>query len=130
MRKINTNFDYPYFAGIGYKNELVIFIDEGIVLPEEKEVEISDGKSIAGRPIEITDRSRRIEIRFDEIFSYHVLDESYGRFPKYEESIDKLRSDYHTQEKVIHYEIITEDVIINVVSESEPKIKNLSNENT
>jgi len=128
-RKINT-FDYPYFAGIGYQDELVIFINEGIVQQQEVDVEIIDGKSISGCPIEVNEQSERIEIRFDGIFSYHVLDESYGSFPKYEETIDQLRSDYHAQDSVIHYEIVTEDVIINVVSSSEPKIKKLKNENT
>lgn len=129
-KKIETDYEYPYLGGIGYQGELVIFVDEGIVSPEEREVEITEGKSISGNPIEVTSKSRRIEIRFEEVFSYHVMDESYGALPEYEKTINQLRNEMHANEDVLHYEIVTEDVIINVVAYSEPRIAEQKREST
>ena len=123
MTNIDTKFKYAYLEGIGYSDELLIKLAEGIVSSDETEVEIYEGKSISGNAIEITEESKRLEIRFDDVFSFHVMQESYGGLENYEQTMFQFLEKAHASENVECYEIYTEDVIITVLSSSEPALR-------
>jgi len=64
---------------------------------------------------------------FEHIFSFHVMEESYGALPEYEKQINNFAEKMliYEREKLGSYEIFTEDSIISVFSYSQPTIRKL-----
>ena len=117
-------------------------VTEGIVASVSQDVSIDDIGTIEGtRPIEVTDRSRRIRIEFSNVLTYQVTDESYAQpaSGKIEEVAGRILCEhtgseyleYVQQNSLIkhlvddplqHYSLNLADDIIDVISTANPSV--------
>ena len=117
-------------------------VTEGIVASASQDVSIDDIGTIEGtRPIEVTDRSRRIRIEFSNVLTYQVTDESYAQpaSGKIEEVAGRILCEhtgseyleYVQQNSLIkhlvddplqHYSLNLADDIIDVISTANPSV--------
>ena len=118
-----------------------LLIDEALVLDREESVKIN-GVSLRGRPIEITDESRRFEVVWDTYITYTVHNESYcywddsekwagkrlrvyskSKFLEFVAAATFARDDYPAPFK--HYQIVCGNHVIDVASEQAPVVTRL-----
>ena len=117
-------------------------VTEGIVASASQDVSIDDIGTIEGtRPIEVTDRSRRIRIEFSNVLTYQVTDESYaqpasgemeevaGRIlcqhtgSEYLEYVQQNSLIKHlVDDPVQHYSLNLADDIIDVITTANPSV--------
>ena len=117
-------------------------VTEGIVASVSQDVSIDDIETIEGtRPIEVTDRSRRIRIEFSNVLTYQVTDESYAQpaSGKIEEVAGRILCqhtgseylEYVQQNSLIkhlvddpvqHYSLNLADDIIDVITTANPSV--------
>ena len=117
-------------------------VTEGIVASASQDVSIDDIGTIEGtRPIEVTDRSRRIRIGFSNVLTYQVTDESYAQpaSGKIEEVAGRILCqhtgseylEYVQQNSLIkhlvddpvqHYSLNLADDIIDVITTANPSV--------
>ena len=117
-------------------------VTEGIVASASQDVSIDDIGTIEGtRPIEVTDRSRRIRIEFSNVLTYQVTDESYAQpaSGKIEEVAGRILCqhtgseylEYVQQNSLIkhlvddplqHYSLNLADDIIDVITTANPSV--------
>ena len=117
-------------------------VTEGIVASVSQDVSIDDiGTTEGTRPIEVTDRSRRIRIEFSNVLTYQVTDESYAQpaSGKIEEVAGRILCqhtgseylEYVQQNSLIkhlvddllqHYSLNLADDIIDVISTANPSV--------
>ena len=79
MQSILAESNYWFLGNLNYLDALLsLEITEGIVSSSIKDIKIDDLETIEDcRPIEITDQSRRVQIKFSNILAYQLTDESY-----------------------------------------------------
>lgn len=117
-------------------------VTEGIAASVSQDVSIDDIGTIEGtRPIEVTDRSRRIRIEFSNVLTYQVTDESYAQpaSGKIEEVAGRILCqhtgseylEYVQQNSLIkhlvddpvqHYSLNLADDIIDVITTANPSV--------
>ena len=117
-------------------------VTEGIAASVSQDVSIDDNGTIEGtRPIEVTDRSRRIRIEFSNVLTYQVTDESYAQpaSGKIEEVAGRILCqhtgseylEYVQQNSLIkhlvddpvqHYSLNLADDIIDVITTANPSV--------
>ena len=117
-------------------------VTEGIVASASQDVSIDDIGTIEGtRPIEVTDRSRRIRIEFSNVLTYQVTDESYAQpaSGKIEEVAGRILCEHTGSEyleyvqqnslikhlvddPVQHYSLNLADDIIDVITTANPSV--------
>ena len=117
-------------------------VTEGIAASVSQDVSIDDIGTIEGtRPIEVTDRSRRIRIEFSNVLTYQVTDESYaqpasgemeevaGRIlckhtgSEYLEYVQQNSLIKHlVDDPVQHYSLNLADDIIDVITTANPSV--------
>jgi hypothetical protein len=129
-----------------YHASLEIFIIEGIKSAEPETVRIGDVNLGEGYSIQVTGQSRRFAIVLENVLAYQVTNESYtsgdnyeirtpGKLCKYERSryLDFVRSstliESFSTGNYTHFGLHLEDDIVDVVTQSEPKIKLLPTDN-
>jgi hypothetical protein len=139
---------YLSLADIGEpeENSLRLVVDEALALEREETLEIN-GVSLTGRPIEVTDESRRFEVLWDTYITYAVHNESYCHWDDTEEWVgERLR--VYSKSKFLefiavatfatdeypgpfkHYQLICGNHVIDVVSEQAPVVKRLAPNNS
>jgi hypothetical protein len=122
-----------------YHDSLEILLIEGIKCAEPEKLKIANVELGEGYSIEVTDQSRRFAIVFQDVLTYQVTNESYtsgdeyeirtpGVLCKYERSryLDFVRSstliESFSTGNYFHFGLLLEDDIVDVVTQSEPKI--------
>ena len=80
MKSILAEAEWWFLERLGYEGALlVVEVAEGIVSSVPEDVSIDDAGIIGGaRPIEVTDKSRRVRVQFSNVLAYQVTDESYA----------------------------------------------------
>mgnify|MGYP001325064754 CR=1 FL=1 len=79
MQSLLAESNYWFLGNLNYVDALLnLEIAEGIVSSSNKDIKIDDLGTIEDcSPIEITDQSRRVQIKFSNVLAYQVTDESY-----------------------------------------------------
>ena len=143
MKNILAEADWWFLDKLDFKGaHLMLEVTEGIVASASQDVSIDDIGTIEGtRPIEVTDRSRRIRIEFSNVLTYQVTDESYAQPPsgKMEEVAGRILCQ-HTgseylkyvqqnslikhlvEDPVQHYSLNLADDIIDVITTANPSV--------
>ncbi|MDC0218483.1 hypothetical protein OAL58_00665 [Verrucomicrobia bacterium] len=143
MKNILAEADWWFLDKLDFKGaHLMLEVTEGIVASASQDVSIDDIGTIEGtRPIEVTDRSRRIRIEFSNVLTYQVTDESYAQpaSGKIEEVAGRILCEhtgseyleYVQQNSLIkhlvddplqHYSLNLADDIIDVISTANPSV--------
>ena len=140
MKSILAEAEWWFLECLGYEGALlVVEVAEGIVSSVPEDVSIDDAGTIGGaRPIEVTDKSRRVRVQFSNVLAYQVTDESYenGDPGQVEGQILCRHSGSAYQQYVIqnslikdlvddpvqHYSLNLADDIIQVITTTEPSI--------
>ena len=144
MNNILTQSEWWFLERLDYVGALLaVDVIEGRVSSVSEDVSIDGAGTIPdARPIEVTDRSRRVRIEFPNVLAYQVTDESYAEptSGKMEEIAGQILcrhigSEYleHVQqnslikhlvdEPVHHYSFNLADDIIEVIATAEPAIE-------
>ena len=129
-----------FLERLGYCDfTLQVCVVEGMA-SEPKNIHVAGIELGEGRSIDVRSDSRRFTIFFEDVLAYQITNESYtkgddyeiktkGALCKYERSrysdfvrawtlIDSIRGD-----KYIHFGLLLEDDVIDVISEAEPRIE-------
>ena len=143
MKNILAEADWWFLDKLDFKGaHLMLEVTEGIVASASQDVSIDDIGTIEGtRPIEVTDRSRRIRIEFSNVLTYQVTDESYAQpaSGKIEEVAGRILCqhtgseylEYVQQNSLIkhlvddpvqHYSLNLADDIIDVITTANPSV--------
>ena len=144
MKNILAEADWWFLEKLDFKEaHLMLEVTEGIVASVSQDVSIDDTGTIEGaRPIEVTDRSRRIRIEFSNVLTYQVTDESYAKpaSGKMEEVAGRILCQHTGSEylkyvqqnslikhlvddPVQHYSLNLADDIIDVITTTKPSIE-------
>ena len=142
MQSLLAESNYWFLGNLNYVDALLnLEIAEGIVSSSIKDIKIDDLGTIEDcSPIEITDQSRRVQIKFSNVLAYQVTDESYWA----SENQDGIKKNilcmhnnseylqYVMENSIIkecvdnpvkHYSLALADDIIDVITTSEPSLK-------
>jgi|TARA_B110000438_G_C15389759_1_gene468495 hypothetical protein len=143
VKNILAEADWWFLEKLDFKEaHLMLEVTEGIVASVSQDVSIDDTGTIEGaRPIEVTDRSRRIRIEFSNVLTYQVTDESYAKpaSGKMEEVAGRILCqhtgseylEYVQQNSLIkhlvddpvqHYSLNLADDIIDVITTANPSV--------
>ena len=143
MKNILAEANWWFLDKLDFKGaHLIVEVTEGIVASTPQDVSIDDVGSIkSARPIEVTDRSRRIRIEFSNVLIYQVSDESYAvpASGKMEEVAGQILCqhtgseylEYVKQNSLIkhlvddpvqHYSLNLADDIIDVITTANPSV--------
>ena len=143
MKNILAEADWWFLDKLDFKGaHLMLEVTEGIAASVSQDVSIDDIGTIEGtRPIEVTDRSRRIRIEFSNVLTYQVTDESYaqpasgemeevaGRIlckhtgSEYLEYVQQNSLIKHlVDDPVQHYSLNLADDIIDVITTANPSV--------
>ena len=120
---------------------LKLDISEGIASSSSKDIKIDDLGTIEDcSPIEITDQSRRVQIKFSNVLAYQVTDESYWASENQDVITKNILCMHNNSEylkyvmknsiikecidnPVKHYSLTLADDIIDVITISEPSLE-------
>ena len=134
-----------FLHGIAYQDELQIIVAEGIESDQPEKIRFGDKDLSEGFRLDITDRSRFIDIRFPPVVAWQVVDESYSEFDDYEEGdkgfirvlersryFDYVKKSHDLFEAIIgpakHYRIWTENEVIDVIACEAPAVESWEGE--
>ncbi len=142
MQSLLAESNYWFLGNLNYVDALLnLEIAEGIVSSSNKDIKIDDLGTIEDcSPIEITDQSRRVQIKFSRVLAYQLTDESYGASENYDGITKNILCMHNNSEylqyvmkksiikecvdnPVKHYSLILADDIIDVITTSEPSLK-------
>ncbi len=141
MQSLLAQSNYWFLGNLNYVDALLsIDITEGIVSSSNKDITIDDLGTIEDcSPIEITDQSRRVQIKFSRVLAYQLTDESYWAIENYDGIKNILcmhnNSEYLeyvlknsiikecVENPVKHYSLTLADDIIDVITTSEPSLR-------
>ena len=125
-------------ASLAYADDLRLVLVEGIRSDKPEDVQIGDVALTDLHAVEITEESRRVEVRFARVVAWQVVDESYTNWDESEERDDtgflvalsksaylKFVDEHHGWYKdmagpAVHYRLWTEDEVIDVIAHEEP----------
>ena len=142
MQSLLSESNYWFLGNLNYIDALLsLEITEGIVSSSNKNIKIDDLGTIEDfSPIEITDKSRRVQIKFSNVLAYQVTDESYWA-SEYQDGITKNILCVHNNSKYLqyimknsiikecvdnpvkHYSLILADDIIDIIATSDPSLE-------
>ena len=142
MQSILAESNYWFLGNLNYLDALLsIEITEGIVSSSIKDIKIDDLEAIEDcSPIEITDQSRRVQIKFSNILAYQLTDESYWASENHDGITKNILCMHNNSEylkyvmknsiikecidnPVKHYSLTLADDIIDVITISEPSLE-------
>ena len=142
MQSLLAESNYWFLGNLNYADALLnLEIAEGIVSSSNKDITIDDLGTIEDcSPIEITDQSRRVQIKFSNVLAYQVTDESYWASENQDVITKNILCMHNNSEylqyvmensiikecvdnPVKHYSLTLADDIIDVVTVSEPSLK-------
>ena len=142
MQSLLSESNYWFLGNLNYVDALLsLEITEGIVSSSNKNIKIDDLGTIEDfSPIEITDKSRRVQIKFSNVLAYQVTDESYWA-SEYQDGITKNILCVHNNSKYLqyimknsiikecvdnpvkHYSLTLADDIIDIIATSDPSLE-------
>tara|TARA_Y100001968_G_scaffold92798_1_gene83427 strand:- start:640 stop:1074 length:435 start_codon:yes stop_codon:yes gene_type:complete len=142
MQSLLSESNYWFLGNLNYVDALLsLEITEGIVSSSNKNIKIDDLGTIEDcSPIEITDQSRRVKIKFSNVLAYQVTDESYCA-SEYQDGMTKNILCMHNNSKYLqyimensiikecvdnpvkHYSLTLADDIIDIIGTSEPSLE-------
>jgi|TARA_B100001175_G_C18980684_1_gene389639 hypothetical protein len=141
MKSILDESEFWFLDQLNYAAaQLLIEVTEGIVSISPQDVSIDDLGTIKdARPIEITNQSRRVRIKFPNVLAYQVTDESYWSSKTDEEVARTILCthrksaylQYVMENSIIkecvdgpvrHYSLSLADDIMEVITTTEPSI--------
>ena len=141
MKSILDESKFWFLDQLNYASaQLLIEVTEGIVSSSPQDVSIDDLGTIKdARPIEITNQSRRVRIKFSNVLAHQVTDESYWSSKTDEEVartiLCKHRKSAYLQsvmensiikecvdDPVRHYSLSLADDIMEVITTTEPSV--------
>ena len=142
IQSILAESNHWFLGNLNYEDALLCLeMTEGIVSSRIKDIKINDLARIKDcSPIEITNQSRRIQIKFSNVLAYQLTDESYWA-SEYHDGITKNTLSMHidseylqyvmknsiikecVDDPVKHYSLGLADDIIDVITTSEPSLK-------
>ena len=142
MQSLLSESNYWFLGNLNYVDALLsLEITEGIVSSSNKNIKIDDLGTIEDcSPIEITDQSRRVKIKFSNVLAYQVTDESYWA-SEYQDGITKNILCVHNNSKYLqyimensiikecvdnpvkHYSLTLADDIIDIIATSDPSLE-------
>ena len=142
MQSLLAESNYWFLGNLNYVDALLnLEIAEGIVSSSNKDIKIDDLGTIEDcSPIEITDQSRRVQIKFSNVLAYQVTDESYWASENQDVITKNILCMHNNSEYlqyvmensiikecvdnlVKHYSLALADDIIDVITTSEPSLK-------
>tara|TARA_B100000686_G_C16684235_1_gene913746 strand:+ start:893 stop:1327 length:435 start_codon:yes stop_codon:yes gene_type:complete len=142
MQRLLAESDYWFLGNLNYVDALLnIEIVEGIISPGNVDVKIDDlGKIEDCSPIDITDQSRRVQIKFSNVLVYQVTDESYWASENQAGNSKNILCTYNNSKylkyvmsnsiieecvdnTVLHYSLTLADDIVDVIATGEPSLK-------
>ena len=142
MQSLLAESNYWFLGNLNYVDALLnLEIAEGIVSSSNKDIKIDDLGTIEDcSPIEITDQSRRVQIKFSNVLAYQVTDESYWASENQDVITKNILCMHNNSEylqyvmensiikecvdnPVKHYSLALADDIIDVITTSEPSLK-------
>ncbi len=142
MQSLLAESNYWFLGNLNYVDALLnLEIAEGIVSSSNKDIKIDDLGTIEDcSPIEITDQSRRVQIKFSNVLAYQVTDESYWASENQDVITKNILCMHNNSEylqyvmensiikecvdnPVKHYSLTLADDIIDVITTSEPLLK-------
>jgi len=142
MQSLLGESNYWFLGKLNYADALLnLEIAEGIVSSSNKDIKIDDLGTIEDcSPIEITDQSRRVQIKFSNVLAYQVTDESYWASENQDVITKNILCMHNNSEYlqyvmensiikecvdnlVKHYSLALADDIIDVITTSEPSLK-------
>ena len=142
MQSLLSESNYWFLGNLNYVDALLsLEITEGIVSSSNKNIKIEDLGTIEDcNTIEITDQSRRVQIKFSNVLAYQVTDESYWA-SEYQDGISKNILCVHNNSKYLqyimknsiikecvdnpvkHYSLTLADDIIDIIATSDPSLE-------
>ena len=141
MKSILDESKFWFLDQLNYASaQLLIEVTEGIVSSSPQDVSIDDLGTIKdARPIEITNQSRRVRIKFPNVLAYQVTDESYWSSKTDEEVARTILCKHRksaylkyvmknsiikecVDDPVRHYSLSLADDIMEVITTTEPSI--------
>ena len=142
MQSLLSESNYWFLGNLNYVDALLsLEITEGIVSSSNKNIKIEDLGTIEDcNTIEITDQSRRVQIKFSNVLAYQVTDESYWA-SEYQDGITKNILCVHNNSKYLqyimknsiikecvdnpvkHYSLTLADDIIDIIATSDPSLE-------
>ena len=142
MQSLLSESNYWFLGNLNYVDALLsLEITEGIVSSSNKNIKIEDLGTIEDcNTIEITDQSRRVQIKFSNVLAYQVTDESYWA-SEYQDRTTKNILCMHNNSKYLqyimensiikecvdnpvkHYSLTLADDIIDIIATSEPSLE-------
>ena len=142
MQSLLAESNYWFLGNLNYVDALLnLEIAEGIVSSSNKDIKIDDLGTIEDcSQIEITDQSRRVQIKFSNVLAYQVTDESYWASENQDGITKNILCMHNNSEylqyvmknsiikecvdnPVKHYSLTLADDIIDVITTSEPSLK-------
>ena len=142
MQSLLAESNYWFLGNLNYVDALLnLEIAEGIVSSSNKDIKIDDLGTIEDcSPIEITDQSRRVQIKFSNVLAYQVTDESYWASENQDVITKNILCMHNNSEylqyvmensiikecvdnPVKHYSLTLADDIIDVITTSEPSLR-------
>ena len=142
MQSILAESNYWFLGNLNYLDALLsLEITEGIVSSSIKDIKIDDLETFEDcSPIEITDQSRRVQIKFSNVLAYQVTDESYWASENQDVITKNILCMHNNSEylkyvmknsiikecidnPVKHYSLTLADDIIDVITISEPSFE-------
>ncbi len=142
MQSLLAESNYWFLGNLNYVDALLsLEITEGIVSSSNKDIKIDDLGTIEDcSPIEITDQSRRVQIKFSHVLAYQLTDESYWASKNYNGITKNILCMHNNSEylqyvmknsiikecvdnPVKHYSLTLADDIIDVITTNEPSLR-------
>jgi hypothetical protein len=147
MNKMTDVFDHSdYWFLDSFKlegNHISIIINEGITSTISENVKITSSKKIEDcYPIQVTEKSKKVNIKFLKVLAHQIVDESFAvqeegkidgnvlclhhgsAYLQY--LIDNSLVSQLIDEPVLHYSLSLADDVINVITTQHPEVNILS----
>jgi len=144
MIKIFEQSDHWFLESFKLEgNQITIIINEGIVSSRSEDVKVNGSEKIKDCfPIEVNDRSKKVNITFHQVLAHQVIDESYSvpedgkiygkilclhdksAYLKY--VIDNSLVSQLIDDVISHYSVNLGDDIIHVITTEQPKVNLLN----
>ena len=140
MDKIFEQSDYWFLESFKLEgNQITVIINEGIVSSRSEDVGITGSKKVKDCfPIEVNDKSKKVNITFYHVLAHQVIDESYSvpedgkilclhqksAYLKY--LIDNSLVSQLIDDVILHYSLNLGDDIIHVITTEQPEINLIS----
>ncbi|MFL2479242.1 MAG: hypothetical protein ACJ0K4_06795 [Verrucomicrobiales bacterium] len=136
--------DYWFLESFKFEgDQITIKINEGIVSSKIQDIKINDTKKVEGCfPIEVNEKSRKVNIKFFKVLAHQVVDESYA-IPEDGKIDGKVLYLHHgstylkyvtdnslvsqlIDDPILHYSVNLGDDIIHVITTQQPEVNPIS----